>query len=580
LHDQQGTVATIDFGAIIYAYDPESFEKLAVKEGRGIYFAAPDTMLAGSKAAALVMSELRRPWENMDQRAGDIYWDKCERMGILVCKCGGAISNHVDVQAVCEEAVSWPGVVYSTSLSHSCLPESSKIIAEIIETHQLDRVVLAACSCCTLDQVCDSCTYQRVRAKKNMGIFPRNRQQNEHMVGFRNFELVNIREQCAWVHSDDHAAATGKAIALVRAAAARAHVHDVQDLAQNAVEGRVLILGSGEAAAACRQTLAGLAVETDCRQTLPDEIKRSNGEYLVYAEGKALPTSSMVIAPASKTEEEDLLTALDSGYPAVIDAGRMDGLCSLKPGVLLCDPDAEPSLTGTAAAAQVIAWMGRMKSRGLQNTAFVNPSYCRACGTCMQICEYGAPELVAHENGDYVRIDPVICQGCGTCIAHCPSGAIQNQMSTDAQLAVSLKEMCKDEKWSQGLQRIIVLTCNWNGYQNLESAGKERAVYSPAFFPHRVSCLGEINAGSILQAFQHGADGVLMLGCKEDECHYCFGSRSAEDVFIEARELVRLLGYPNDSLKIVRLGVGEDVSFEDITNCFVSKLGEDTWWKL
>jgi heterodisulfide reductase subunit A len=61
----------------------------------------------------------------------------------------------------------------------------------------------------------------------------------------------------------------------------------------------------------------------------------------------------------------------------------------------------------------------------VQAAAVVDPARCRACATCVDICEFGAPELVGEDGQRTSWIDPQICNGCGTCAAHCPSGAIR-----------------------------------------------------------------------------------------------------------------------------------------------------------
>ena len=73
-----------------------------------------------------------------------------------------------------------------------------------VAEQNLNRVVLAACSCCAVDQVCYSCTYQRVRCKDNL--------LGRHFdPGNPLFEFVNIREQCAWIHEGDPQGATATA---------------------------------------------------------------------------------------------------------------------------------------------------------------------------------------------------------------------------------------------------------------------------------------------------------------------------------------------------------------------------------
>ena len=36
----------------------------------------------------------------------------------------------------------------------------------------------------------------------------------------------------------------------------------------------------------------------------------------------------------------------------------------------------------------------------------------------------------------------------------------------------------------------------------------------------RVMCIGRINQALILRAFEYGADGVILLECKDEDCRY------------------------------------------------------------
>jgi len=53
---------------------------------------------------------------------------------------------------------------------------------------------------------------------------------------------------------------------------------------------------------------------------------------------------------------------------------------------------------------------------------------CVGCGTCVEWCAYGAPEM----RDGKAFINPDTCVGCGECIAICPEGAIQIQWNEAA----------------------------------------------------------------------------------------------------------------------------------------------------
>jgi heterodisulfide reductase subunit A len=96
-------------------------------------------------------------------------------------------------------------------------------------------------------------------------------------------------------------------------------------------------------------------------------------------------------------------------------------------------------MSGAAAAARVAAWLGHLVTQPQAIAAVVDAARCRACNTCVEICEFGAPQLVGEEPQRSSWIDPAICTGCGTCAAHCPSGAITAGFYSDAQLTVMLE---------------------------------------------------------------------------------------------------------------------------------------------
>jgi len=88
-----------------------------------------------------------------------------------------------------------------------------------------------------------------------------------------------------------------------------------------------------------------------------------------------------------------------------------------------------------AAAGKAGQVMARRKLALEPTVAEVDPSRCRGCGTCLEICEFHAPSLETGELGVPVAtINKATCKGCGTCVAWCPSGAITARHFTDHQI--------------------------------------------------------------------------------------------------------------------------------------------------
>jgi len=123
--------------------------------------------------------------------------------------------------------------------------------------------------------------------------------------------------------------------------------------------------------------------------------------------------------------------------------------------------------------------------------------------------------------------------------------------------------------------KIILFTCNWNAYSGLEAAGAEKRSYSASVHPIRISCLGRITPGIILKAFEKGAKGVYLLGCLEGECHYETGSQQIKQVFLETRNLLKLLGYHDNQFQMDFVAAGNGKSFVDNIQRFVKGIEEN-----
>jgi heterodisulfide reductase subunit C len=74
----------------------------------------------------------------------------------------------------------------------------------------------------------------------------------------------------------------------------------------------------------------------------------------------------------------------------------------------------------------------RLKELG--QFAVVDPGKCVACLTCVRLCPFAAPKIVAE---GYAEIDRELCRACGICVLECPAEAIELAPSPEAKGAVS-----------------------------------------------------------------------------------------------------------------------------------------------
>jgi heterodisulfide reductase subunit A len=148
------------------------------------------------------------------------------RVGVFVCRCYPSIAGIIDTDAVVDFVNGLPNVVHVETTDYACLEEGQEQIQRVIEEHNLNRVVVAACSHRTHESL-----FQRIVRQAGL---------NPYLL-----EMANIREHCAWPHVDDPAGATRAAQELVRLAVARARLAD--PVCKQAIEPvrRALVIGGG-----------------------------------------------------------------------------------------------------------------------------------------------------------------------------------------------------------------------------------------------------------------------------------------------------------------------------------------------
>jgi len=99
-------------------------------------------------------------------------------------------------------------------------------------------------------------------------------------------------------------------------------------------------------------------------------------------------------------------------------------------------PDTVAQAKAAASSALILLAYGKAKVEA--QISFVSKDECRGCGFCVEVCPFGAIELVDENRmGNIVKValvNEVLCKGCGSCAAACLSGAIQPRSYKDEQI--------------------------------------------------------------------------------------------------------------------------------------------------
>jgi heterodisulfide reductase subunit A len=116
--------------------------------------------------------------------------------GVIICNCGGKISRILDTDTLSKFTGQIPGVTYVSHEAFPCSKDGLERMQNAIHEHGLERMVIAGCTPRLMEKL-----FRRNAEKANLSA--------------QYVEITDIREQCAYVHAHDPAAALEKAANLV-----------------------------------------------------------------------------------------------------------------------------------------------------------------------------------------------------------------------------------------------------------------------------------------------------------------------------------------------------------------------------
>ncbi|MFX1323824.1 MAG: FAD-dependent oxidoreductase [Promethearchaeota archaeon] len=165
------------------------------------------------------------------------------RIGVMICWCGINIGKYVDVPKVAEYVRTLPNVVHCEDNLYSCSSDSQTRIKELIKEYKLNRFIVASCTPRTHESL-----FQETCEEAGL---------NKYL-----FEMVNIRDQCSWVHMKDLAGATEKAKDLIRMNVAKARLLRPLKEESLSIAPSTLVIGGGIAGMSAALNIANQGFKT------------------------------------------------------------------------------------------------------------------------------------------------------------------------------------------------------------------------------------------------------------------------------------------------------------------------------
>ena len=155
----------------------------------------------------------------------DILGEK-PRIGVFSCRCYPAMDGIVDIDILVDKSSQFPHVVHTADIGYGCFPDGLQQIKDAIQEHNLNRVVVAACSHRTHESL-----FQKTVREAGL---------NSYLM-----EMVNIRGFAAWVHAHQPEKATRNGLELIRVGVGRAA--ELEPIYKDSIppHQRALVLGGG-----------------------------------------------------------------------------------------------------------------------------------------------------------------------------------------------------------------------------------------------------------------------------------------------------------------------------------------------
>ncbi len=250
-----------------------------------------------------------------------------------------------------------------------------------------------------------------------------------------------------------------------------------------------------------------------------------------------------------------------------------------KAGVFLCGmaqypkyiPETISQANGAALRAATLLSKNTIERSGA--VCAIAAEVCTGCGACERACPYHAIHIQNQNGVSKAKVAAGLCKGCGICGSLCRAQAISIAHSTDRQILAQI-HAAYSVPLSQTASKIKLLAflCNWCGYPGADLAGASRIPYFPNIRMIRVPCTGRLHPQFIEQAFAKGLDGVLIVGCHLQDCHYLTGMQHAQNTIRRIKIVLNKRGIDSKRLQLAHISAAEGAKFAELINDFSAEI--------
>ena len=131
--------------------------------------------------------------------------------------------------------------------------------------------------------------------------------------------------------------------------------------------------------------------------------------------------------------------------------------------------------------------------------------------------------------------------------------------------------MSKNETFTP---EITLFTCIYCGYMAADTAGSLRQEYPADVKIVRLPCTGKIDMQYMLDAFDEGADGVMVIACSLGNCHHERGNERARSRVQRMQKILESVGLEPERVEIQYVSGGMGATFAEYVREMTNRLQE------
>jgi len=212
---------------------------------------------------------------------------------------------------------------------------------------------------------------------------------------------------------------------------------------------------------------------------------------------------------------------------------------------------------GATLVLAALPWLPPLRRRAV---AVVDLANCNGCTRCYDDCPFSAIEMVPRSDGRPFDREAVVlaenCMSCGICVGACPTATPFRRAQAlspgielpDQSIAELRKRTLAASDRMTGPSRVIVYACEHStGVGELEQSGDTSVITMPCVAMLPPSFLDFVISRKL-------ADGVMVSGCRDGDCHFRLGARWTKRRIARQRDPYLRGRVPRERLEVCWLG--------------------------